>query len=41
MLFFSHQKCESNEIKVEHMSDYMKLINFQWDKDFYLYFKSL
>lgn len=36
------KKCESNEIKVEHMSDYMKLINFQWDKeDFYLYFKSL
>lgn len=36
------KKCENNNIKVEHMSDFMKSINFEWEKnDFQAYFKSL
>ena len=36
------KKCEDADIKVEHMSNFMKIINFEWSKeDFYLYFKSL
>lgn len=36
------KKCENANITVEHMSDFMKVINFEWNKeDFYLYFKSL
>lgn len=34
------KKCENNNIKVEHMSGFMKIIEFEWDKsDFYQYFK--
>tara|TARA_B100000902_G_C27287477_1_gene905220 strand:- start:1147 stop:1761 length:615 start_codon:yes stop_codon:yes gene_type:complete len=36
------KKCEKKNIKVDHMNDFMQLINFQWDKeDFYSYFKEL
>jgi len=36
------RKCEEDEIKVDHMSDFMETINFEWEKDdFYSYFLSL
>ena len=36
------KECEKNGIKVEHVSDFLKTINFKWEKDdFYNYFKEL
>ena len=36
------KKCEENGIKVEHMGDFLKTINFVWEKkDFYDYMKDL
>ena len=36
------KKCEENGIKVEHMGDFLKTINFEWEQtDFYDYMKEL
>jgi hypothetical protein len=39
----SHIKsCEDNGVKVDHVEDFLKNINFEWDEeDYYCYFKSL
>ena len=36
------KKCQDNGVKVEHMGDFLKLIDFQWDeKNYYAYFREL
>ena len=36
------KKCEQSGVKVEHMGDFLKTINFEWEQaDYYNYMKEL